>query len=230
MGQGQPCPDGGGFRHDEKDSGGGPYLGDTLAMGRGSSLPVYAATGERRWLEHGEKTARVHERALPPRRRCRSRHRRRDRGSRSPNTAARRERHGRADREPARSTSPATPPTGALADEALALPGASGSRAPASTPAASCSRTGSARAIPCTSPSWAAVPIRSRAALLDTALREPAGYKRVELWDPAEGPLPHADVSFPPRARPAAYLCTAGRCSAPADTAEALRLRLRRAG
>src|SRR5262249_30140876 len=38
-------------------------------------------------------------------------------------------------------------------------------------------------------------------ALLETALREPVGYKRVELWDPAEGPLPHADVSFPLRAR-----------------------------
>ncbi len=66
-------------------------------------------------------------------------------------------------------------------------------------------------------------------ALLDTALREPAPYKRVELWDPAEGPLPHADVSFPPRSRPAAYLCAAGRCSAPAETAEALKARLRRA-
>jgi uncharacterized protein YyaL (SSP411 family) len=67
-------------------------------------------------------------------------------------------------------------------------------------------------------------------ALLAAALREPDGYKRVELWDPAEGPLANPDVTFPPLRRPAAYLCAAGRCSAPAESADALRLRLHRAG
>ena len=43
---------GGGFRHDEKDSF-GPYLGDTLAMGRGF-LSLYAATGTRDWLTKAE--------------------------------------------------------------------------------------------------------------------------------------------------------------------------------
>ncbi|MGH6823209.1 MAG: DUF255 domain-containing protein [Methylocella sp.] len=40
--------EGGGFRHDAKDRG-GPFLGDTLAMGQ-AFLDLYAATGERAWL------------------------------------------------------------------------------------------------------------------------------------------------------------------------------------
>jgi len=39
---------GGGFRHGETDRG-GPYLGDTLAMGQ-AALDLYAATGSREWL------------------------------------------------------------------------------------------------------------------------------------------------------------------------------------
>jgi uncharacterized protein YyaL (SSP411 family) len=38
----------GGFRHGEKDRG-GPFIGDTLAMGQ-ASLDLYAATGNRDWL------------------------------------------------------------------------------------------------------------------------------------------------------------------------------------
>ncbi|HSW12382.1 MAG TPA: DUF255 domain-containing protein [Solimonas sp.] len=52
-------------------------------------------------------------------------------------------------------------------------------------------------------------------ALFDAALRAPGSYKRLEWWDPAEGPLPHADVQYPRFARAAAYVCSAGRCSTP---------------
>jgi uncharacterized protein len=41
--------EGGGFRHDAKDRG-GPFIGDTLAMGQ-AFLDLYAATGERAWLK-----------------------------------------------------------------------------------------------------------------------------------------------------------------------------------
>ena len=44
----------GGFRHDAMD-GAGPYLGDTLAMGR-AFLTLYANTAERAWLERAERT------------------------------------------------------------------------------------------------------------------------------------------------------------------------------
>ncbi len=40
---------GGGFRHDEKDRG-GPFLGDTLAMGQ-AFISLYASTGDRAWLK-----------------------------------------------------------------------------------------------------------------------------------------------------------------------------------
>ncbi len=40
---------GGGFKHGADDRG-GPYLGDTLAMGQ-AGLDLYAATGERKWLQ-----------------------------------------------------------------------------------------------------------------------------------------------------------------------------------
>jgi len=43
----------GGFRHGEKDRG-GPFLGDTLAMGQ-AYLDLYAATGNRDWLTSAAK-------------------------------------------------------------------------------------------------------------------------------------------------------------------------------
>lgn len=43
---------GGGFRHDESEKA-GPYLGDTLYMGR-AFLSLYEATGDRKWLRHAE--------------------------------------------------------------------------------------------------------------------------------------------------------------------------------
>jgi uncharacterized protein YyaL (SSP411 family) len=45
---------GGGFRHGDRDRG-GPFLGDTLAMGQ-ASLDLYAATGNRDWLTAAAKT------------------------------------------------------------------------------------------------------------------------------------------------------------------------------
>lgn len=47
-------PDGG-FRHDAKDAA-GPYMGDTLAMGR-AFLALYSVTGDRDWLKKAEAAA-----------------------------------------------------------------------------------------------------------------------------------------------------------------------------
>ncbi len=47
--------DDGGFRHDTKDVA-GPYLADTLAMGR-AFLALYTSTGDRRWLAQAEASA-----------------------------------------------------------------------------------------------------------------------------------------------------------------------------
>jgi len=55
-----------------------------------------------------------------------------------------------------------------------------------------------------------------RAAALHAAmLRVGAGYKRVEWWDRALGPLPNPDVQYPPLKRAAAFVCTDRRCSVP---------------
>ncbi|HVS27644.1 MAG TPA: DUF255 domain-containing protein [Burkholderiales bacterium] len=45
----------GGFRHDEVDSA-GPYLEDTLAMGR-AFISLYTVTADRQWLQHAEQAA-----------------------------------------------------------------------------------------------------------------------------------------------------------------------------
>ncbi|HWX23999.1 MAG TPA: hypothetical protein VN083_03115, partial [Vicinamibacteria bacterium] len=64
--------------------------------------------------------------------------------------------------------------------------------------------------------------------LLKAALASAEPFKRVELWDPREAPLPRPDTDFPKLGTSAAYLCAQGRCSAPAKTPEALRERLAR--
>ena len=65
-------------------------------------------------------------------------------------------------------------------------------------------------------------------ALLRAAAAIPVAYKRVELLDAREGPLPRSDVTYPRLARPAAFLCAEGRCSAPSFTSEELESRLKR--
>lgn len=47
--------EGGGFRHDQTDKG-GPYLGDTLSMGR-AFLTLYQATGDLQWLKRASQAA-----------------------------------------------------------------------------------------------------------------------------------------------------------------------------
>jgi uncharacterized protein YyaL (SSP411 family) len=66
---------------------------------------------------------------------------------------------------------------------------------------------------------------RTRALWAEALGMSPA-YKRVELLDRREGPLPSSDVEYPSLPYPAAFLCTAGRCSAPARNPEELRARL----
>ncbi|MGQ0798721.1 MAG: DUF255 domain-containing protein [Pseudomarimonas sp.] len=51
--------------------------------------------------------------------------------------------------------------------------------------------------------------------LFAAGLRLPAAYKRLDWWDLSEGPLPNADVRYPPVKRAAAFVCTNQRCSLP---------------
>jgi uncharacterized protein len=58
------------------------------------------------------------------------------------------------------------------------------------------------------------------AALFSTLQHIPQWYKRIDWWDRGEGDLPNPDVSYPPTKRAAAFVCTENRCSLPMYTAE----------
>ena len=51
--------------------------------------------------------------------------------------------------------------------------------------------------------------------LLLAAQKQAGTYRRVELWDPAEGKLVNPDVAYPVLDKPAAFLCTDKICSSP---------------
>jgi hypothetical protein len=214
---------GAGFRHDDVDAA-GPYLADTLAAGR-AFLALYAATGERPWLDHACGAAAFMARfarddvpglataladPIGPPRPQREENVQAARFAnllfRYTGEAAHRALAERAMRYLAAPAAATRPQTGGvlLADRELAQePLHVTVVGPRSDPAT--------------------------AALLREALRAPEPYKRVELWDPAEGPLPNASVEYPRLARPAAFLCAAGRCSAPSYDAATLRDRLAKA-
>jgi uncharacterized protein YyaL (SSP411 family) len=67
----------------------------------------------------------------------------------------------------------------------------------------------------------------SAKALFRIALSAGSDYKRVEWWDPSEGPLPYADVQYPILPHPAAFLCTATTCSSPIFDPRILEARFR---
>jgi uncharacterized protein len=63
-------------------------------------------------------------------------------------------------------------------------------------------------------------------ALFATAAKFYKPYKRLEWLDPAEGPLPNADVPYPILPRSAAFICTGSACSSPAFTVADLQRKL----
>lgn len=63
------------------------------------------------------------------------------------------------------------------------------------------------------------------ATLFRAALGHPAVYRRIEWWDRSQGAMPNPDVTYPQMDRAAAFLCTNGACSQPIfDTAELARV------
>ena len=215
---------GGGFRHDAENAG-GPYLGDTVSAGR-AFLSLYAATGDRDWLERakaaadftgrtfgardaaGLVSAAASTRVAPPL------------PQRDDNVASARFANllyrytGRAsDRR--------------LAERAmrfLAIPDVARRFTTASVLLADSELSSTPAHLTVVGPRGDA---RSRE-LLATALSDPTAYKRVELWDRGDGPLPNSDVEFPDLDRPAAFACSGTRCSLPAFTAEELKARMER--
>ncbi|HWZ86917.1 MAG TPA: DUF255 domain-containing protein [Thermoanaerobaculia bacterium] len=215
---------GGGFRHDASDAA-GPYLGDTVAAGR-AFLALYAATGDRAWLSRArgaaddlEKTfavagtpgfASAVARGLyaPPR------------PQRDENVLAARflnllfrytgdPRYRRGAGEAMRFLA-AREVAEKFPTASILLVDAELSSEPAHLTVVG------PREDPRTQ------------ALLVAAVGLPGGYRRIELWDRREGPLPNSDVEFPELDAPAAFACSGTRCSLPALTPDALRQRAER--
>jgi uncharacterized protein YyaL (SSP411 family) len=64
--------------------------------------------------------------------------------------------------------------------------------------------------------------------LFSAALRLPLLYRRIEWWDKKEGPLPNPDVQYPELSTAVAFVCTEGRCSSPIRKPEEMTERVER--
>ncbi len=215
--------EGGGFRHDEKDTA-GPYLGDSIAMAR-AFLSLYATTGDRTWLPRAEATMKYIDATF--------------KAAAGYQTAAS---HGALPVRPQLDENVAIVRTANLLQH---YTGAADYRKTAEHAMRFLAAKGFAEnrgslvgGILLADRELAAPPLHitivgakndpAAQALHAAALALPAPYRRVEWLDRDEGPLPNADVEYPKADRAAAYLCTADSCSAPITDPAKLHLPKRR--
>ena len=200
----------GGFQHGT--NAGGPYLADTLYMGR-AFLALYAATGERIWLRRAQEAAAFIDtkfQATPGYVTAPHGTRQRDENcdvSRFANllhhydddikhdAMAKNAMHYLAAPEVA---SPALTGNVLLTDYELR-------QQPLHVTIVGPKRDATARA------------------LFDAATALPQGYKQVEWLDRTEGPLPGSKVEYPTMSKAAAFVCSSNRCSRPAFSPAELR-------
>ena len=217
----------GGFSHGDRDAA-GPYLGDSLAMGQ-AFLSLYEATGDSEWLKRAEaarrfiatnfatatgagfvtsKTSTDH--AYKP-------HPERDENAQLARFANLLSHYTgeKSDQETAKQAMRylATPEVAtAWLSAPILLAETEFTRPPTHITIVGAKKDPAAKA------------------LFQTALSFGPLYKRVEWWDPSEGPLPRADVQYPSLPHAAAFLCTASTCSAPISDPRILESRARKAG
>jgi hypothetical protein len=223
--------EGGGFRHGEHDAA-GPYLGDTLAMGR-AFLTLYEVSSDRSWLVRAEAAADFiagHFRA--------------------PGDTATAAGFMTASVAPSDPLKPApqidenvaaarffnllSHYTGRKSDKELA----DVAMRFISTPAVARSRTlGIAGMLLAdaelkTEPAHVTIiGAKSDSAgrsLFMAALKASPPYSRIEWWDRAEGSLPNSDVEYPELPKAAAYVCAGNACSSPLTDPAKLMSRLNR--
>ncbi len=214
-----------GFRHDVADPA-GPYLGDTLSMGR-AFLALYSVTADRAWLRRADSAADYIEKTFIP----------------APVglptsaqvgdplairpqvdeniAAARFERllyfyTGNA----------AHQKTAEAAMRYLASPEISDSRHWMMGGILLADHEMSVDPIHVTIVGSKSDPAAER--LFAAAMRVPFNYLRLEWFDPAEGNLPNADVDYPELPNAAAFLCTGNACSPPMKDADLLTKKLMR--
>jgi len=212
--------DTGGWGHDEHDDA-GPYLGDTLAMGR-AFLALYEVTGERVWLARADGAAGFVAKTFAP----------------APGAAG--------FRTSANASGPLADATVlreenvALARFANRLSHYSGKKEHEEMADAALRFLATREIALDGLPGGVLLAAEEREhdplhvtvvgkksdaqakALFRAALAIPATYARVEWYDAGEGALMNEDVPFPEMPKPAAFLCTEGRCSSPAYDVGAL--------
>jgi uncharacterized protein YyaL (SSP411 family) len=209
---------GGGFRHDEHDAQ-GPYLGDSLAMGR-AFLALYRATADRAWLAKASSAADFIAAnfaranggfvtaksqgpiaAMPQMDENIS-------VARFANLLARYD--GKTEHA-------------AMAENALRYLAAPAVALSEITEPGILLADDENHADPLHLTVSGAKSDASAAELFSTLQHLPQWYKRIEWWDRAEGNLPNPDVGYPPTKRAAAFVCTENRCSLPIYTSSDLK-------
>jgi len=207
---------GGGFRHGDKDAA-GPYLGDNASMAR-AFLALYGATAERQWLAQAENAVTFI-----------------DSNFRDPRgagfvTSAGSQPQRDENAMVARTANLLFHYTGKQAYKDVAQRAL---RYLAAVPVVY-RRPASTVLLPdqeVASPPLHLTVVGSKddpAArdLFQSALRYPSTYKRLEWWDPREGPLPNPDVQYPELKSAAAFVCTDRTCSTPIYKADELQGRV----
>jgi uncharacterized protein len=200
----------GGFRHDEKDPA-GPYLSDTLFMGR-AFLTLYAVTADRAWLRRAEEAVQFIAANFET-----------DIGYITSAGAAELKSKPQVDENVGvtRLANLLHQYTGKaeytqIAEHAmrfLAAPGVADRRGFLVAGILLADREIGAAPLHLAIVGRKSDP--AARALFAAALRQPVTYNRVEWWDQREGPLPNPDVRYPELERAAAFLCTDRSCSPP---------------
>jgi hypothetical protein len=218
---------GGGFRHDERDAA-GPYLADTLEMGR-AFLALYTVTGERQWLGRAESAADfIDARFRAPI------------GFATAATAASATLAPMPEADEnvtlARFANMLAHATGRSAYQAMAghamryLASSIVVKQQGYAVAGILLANGELNTEPAHVTVVGAKDDPAARALFGAALRGAPSYTRIEWYDRREGPLPNADVEYPTLPQAAAYLCANDACSSPVRAPEALERKLARVG
>lgn len=207
----------GGFSHDAEDEG-GPFLGDTLAMGT-AALKLYAATGERQWLQVAEDAANFIQRNFQAQ--GGGYFTTRSEGLLGPvrvledNIAMARFLNllGQYVGDPSYSDgarhamswlAKSEVATARISEAGVLIAAEEMAKAPLHLTVVGPKSDPQARE------------------LFQAASRYPETYLRVEWWDRSEGPLANSDVQYPELKQSAAFVCTAKLCSSPVFQARAL--------
>lgn len=219
---------GGGYRHDEVDAA-GPYLGDTLAMGR-AFLALYELTADSAWLDRAQAAAGFIGRHF-------------GRGSEAGFASADTSRPAFPPPRPefdenvgvARFGTALTEATGRPEGEALAESALRWLLAPGVAQARHFYVGGLLLALDDNGSDPLHIAIVGRrddpvaAALHAAALRAPTAHRLIEWWDRRLGPAPRGEDIYPDLPRAAAYLCAGGACSSPLGDPAALAARIAKA-